>query len=267
MDLSNESEKTLGQAFTDMAAVIESAGELVRLAERFASAVLSTREKESTETASSPASSVARAEMREMLVSVGVASPVTKETAGASYHKQLSRQLADWLSDAFENERRVDGCGGSLKASRGNILALPDVFCLFNRARGTELVSPEDVLRACQLWKSLGITSVRVKRFETSGLLVVHAADTSDDEVCGTLARLLESGADTPGDESSPARWKRIDASGASEALRVPPYVAGEYLRMAEGHGILCRDEAPETTWFYPNRFAEFQYDRRVEVS
>ena len=41
-------------------------------------------------------------------------------------------------------------------------------------------------------------------------------------------------------------KLKRIDAYGASVALGIPPAVAGEYLLMAEGHGILCRDDGPE---------------------
>jgi ESCRT-II complex subunit VPS36 len=51
-----------------------------------------------------------------------------------------------------------------------------------------------------------------------------------------------------------------LDAYGASDALGIPPAVAGEYLAMAEGHGILCRDEAPEATYYYRNFFAECSY-------
>lgn len=43
-------------------------------------------------------------------------------------------QLADFLE-------------GPLKRQSG-ILTLTEVFCLFNRARGSELVSPEDILKA-----------------------------------------------------------------------------------------------------------------------
>ena len=229
--------RTLGRAFTDMAALMRTAGELVSLAERFATATRSRETRDSRDanvgasrTATSAQSDAASMEMREMLVSLGIASPVTKASAGALYHRQLSRQLADWLPAAL--------------ARAGGILALPDVFCLFNRARGAELVSPEDVLKACQLWQSLGITNVQFRRFD-SGVLVAHAADRSDDEACAALA-------------SFGSKTSRMDAFAASEALGVPPAIAREYLAMAEGHGILCRDEGPETTWFYPNRFAEF---------
>ena len=52
-------------------------------------------------------------------------------------------------------------------------------------------------------------------------------------------------------------KLQRIDAYGASVALGIPPAVAGEYLLMAEGHGILCRDDGPEALHFYRNFFAE----------
>ena len=32
-------------------------------------------------------------EMQELLLSIGIISPVTKESAGAMYHQQLSRQV------------------------------------------------------------------------------------------------------------------------------------------------------------------------------
>lgn len=58
--------------------------------------------------------------------------------AGARFHLELARQLADFL--AAEPLRRA-----------GGLLPLTDVYCLFNRARGTELVSPEDLLAAVKM--------------------------------------------------------------------------------------------------------------------
>jgi ESCRT-II complex subunit VPS36 len=42
-------------------------------------------------------------------------------------------QLADFLRGPLERA--------------GGMMTLPDVYCLFNRARGTELVSPDDLLQ------------------------------------------------------------------------------------------------------------------------
>ena len=55
----------------------------------------------------------------------------------------------------------------------GGLLALTDVYCIFNRARGTELVSPDDLLAAGKLFPQLG-ASMQLKRF-TSGVLVVQS--------------------------------------------------------------------------------------------
>jgi hypothetical protein len=72
-------------------------------------------------------------EMEDLLLDVGIVNPVTKESAGSLYHRQLSRQLADWLIAVLER--------------RGGVMAAPEIYCLFNRARGTELVSPEDLIQ------------------------------------------------------------------------------------------------------------------------
>lgn len=37
------------------------------------------------------------------------------------------------------------------------MITLSDVYCLYNRARGTELVSPDDLLEAAQLLNKLKI--------------------------------------------------------------------------------------------------------------
>lgn len=51
------------------------------------------------------------------------------------------RQLADFLAAPL--------------ARAGGIMPLPDVYCLYNRARGTELVSPDDLLRAVALFEQV----------------------------------------------------------------------------------------------------------------
>jgi hypothetical protein len=53
---------------------------------------------------------------------------IFRESAGSLYHIQLARQLGDWLQKPLERF--------------GGMIALTDLYCLFNRARGTELISP-----------------------------------------------------------------------------------------------------------------------------
>ena len=235
-----ERERTaaLGAAFADMTALMAKAKEMVTLAEHFQRA-LDAKTRERSRSGGGGGDDDAASEMAEAAAAMGIKSPVTRESAGALFHQQLARQLADWLEPVLR--------------SRGGILPLPDVFCLFNRARGSELVSPEDVLRACELWERLGCAP-RSRRFE-SGVRVAQSPDLRDDEVCATLADALSAGAAEGGASGAGGR---LDAFGAANVLGVAPTVAGEFLAMAEGHGIVCRDDGPDATWFYPNRFPEF---------
>ncbi len=59
----------------------------------------------------------------------------------------------------------------------GGLLAMTDVYCLFNRARGIELVSPDDLLKAAQLFQRIA-APLQLKTF-SSGVLVVQS-DTHD---------------------------------------------------------------------------------------
>jgi ESCRT-II complex subunit VPS36 len=70
---------------------------------------------------------------------------VTRLSAGREYHQQLARQIGDILL-ASNRLRRL-----------GGMITLSDVYCLYNRARGTELVSPDDVLEASKLLRHLKI--------------------------------------------------------------------------------------------------------------
>ena len=234
----------LGQAFVDMNALMAKAKEMVQLAEHLA-AVERRRVTGSDE--STGAETAETTEMDAMMLSMGIASPVTKETAGALYHQQLARQLGDWLP--------------RILAKSGGILPLPDVFCLFNRARGSELISPEDLLKACQLWKRLGVP-LQFRRFD-SGIQVVQSLDRSDDEVCATLMEMINRPSESEshdGEKQTSSSPSRMDTYSASVALGINPTIASEYLLMAERHGILCRDDGPEATYFYPNFFPECSY-------
>ena len=71
--------------------------------------------------------------MEDIMMNIGIVSPVTKFTAGRMYHQELARQVADVLM----RENRLQRLGG--------MITLPDLYCLFNRARGLEIVSPEDL--------------------------------------------------------------------------------------------------------------------------
>lgn len=76
-------------------------------------------------------------------------------------------QLGDFLGP------KVDKVGG--------MMAMADVYCLFNRARGSELVSPDDLLQACTCFPQAGVP-LTIKQFST-GALVVQSRSHSTEQV------------------------------------------------------------------------------------
>lgn len=186
-----------------------------------------------------------------ILLDIGIASPVTKLSAGTRYHQQLARQLADFLSSPPGG--RPDA--RTLLDRFGGMMTLPDVFSIFNRARGTELVSPADLLTTARL---LGPTRLGMSlRQFASGVLVIQADTHSDKAVGERLVKAAE--ATEKGGEGSEKGWgEGLVATQVARDLRVSVTLAVEHLRTAEAAGMLCRDESVEGTRYYVNPFDVF---------
>eukprot|EP00958_Prasinococcus_capsulatus_P008400 scaffold821_cov314-Prasinococcus_capsulatus_cf.AAC.2 len=126
----------------------------------------------------------------------------------------------------------------------GGILDLPAVFCLFNRARGTELVSPDDLLLAAEQWSRLGLPLV-LRTFE-SGVRVVHLASFREEELINRV---------TAAAAAAGCRGSGLSASDVVMQLSLTLPIAWELLFTGEKTGRLCRDEGAGGVRFYPNFF------------
>lgn len=224
-------DKSLQDAFQDLNALMSKAKEMVMLAEKMRQKLLSgsTSQPNDEELGS-------KQEMQDWMLSVGIISPVTKESAGAQYHQQLSRQLADFVRLPLEKA--------------GGMMNLIDIYCLFNRARGTELISPEDLLQACSLWEKFDVP-VMLRKFD-SGVMVIQNKSHSDEEVFARIKTLVT---------KPDALRTGISASDAAITLGIAPGMAKEHLLTAESKGLLCRDISPDGFRFYINLFPEFDPD------
>ncbi|KAJ8774340.1 hypothetical protein K2173_011589 [Erythroxylum novogranatense] len=224
-------DKSLQDAFRDLNALMSKAKEMVMLADKMRQKLLSSSNAQSSEGNDDETGS--REEIQDMLLSVGIISPVTKESAGALYHQQLARQLADFVRIPLERA--------------GGMISLIDIYCLFNRARGTELISPEDLQRACSLWEKFDVP-VMLRKFD-SGVMVIQSKAHSDEEVFARIRTLVT---------RPDALRTGISASDAAIALGIAPAMAKEHLLSAEIKGLLCRDISPDGFRFYANIFSEF---------
>uniref|UniRef100_A0A8I6WIZ6 Vacuolar protein-sorting-associated protein 36 n=1 Tax=Hordeum vulgare subsp. vulgare TaxID=112509 RepID=A0A8I6WIZ6_HORVV len=145
-----------------------------------------------------------------------------------------------------------------------------DVYCLFNRARGTELISLEDLLQACSLWEKFDVP-VMLRKFD-SGVKVIQTKTHSDDEVFARISSLAQKpDALLKGISPSDAAFTLGIAivayshilispdknSDAAFILGIAPALAKEHLLNAENKGLLCRDVSPDGFRFYINLFNE----------
>ncbi|KOM28579.1 hypothetical protein LR48_Vigan553s000800 [Vigna angularis] len=227
-------DRSLQEAFQDLNALMSKAKEMVMLAEKMRLKLLSGSNSQANATNDEEMGS--KEEMQDWLLSVGIISPVTKESAGALYHQQLSRQLADFVKTPLEKA--------------GGIINLIDIYCLFNRARGTELISPDDLLQACSLWEKFDVQVV-LRKFD-SGVMVIQTKSHSDEEVFNKVKMLVM---------KPDALRSGISASDAARTLGVAPAMAKEHLLSAESKGLLCRDISPDGFRFYINLFLEIDRD------
>lgn len=217
--------RTMQQAFADLSALMEHAEKVVALAAKLAERERSGETRDEDE----------RREMDRFRL-FGISAPVTRAAHGQAFHTELARELADFAI-------------GPLRASSG-VLALTDVYCLFNRARGTELVSPADLVQAARLLERLSLP-VRLHSFH-SGVMALRLQDRGTAELERALRELADS---RPG----------VSAVDAGLALGISPLLAREYLLGLEAAGALCRDSAAHALLFYPgNVFASEGAARRV---
>ncbi|XP_061996818.1 vacuolar protein sorting-associated protein 36 [Rosa rugosa] len=223
-------DKSLQDAFQDLNALMSKAKEMVMLAEKMRQKLLSG--STSQPGAAEDEELGSKQDMQDWLLSVGIISPVTKESAGALYHQQLSRQLADFVRLPLERA--------------GGMMNLIDIYCLFNRARGTELISPEDLLQACFLWEKFDVP-VMLRKFD-SGVMVIQNKSHSDEEIFARIKTLAT---------KPDALRTGVSASDAAITLGIAPGMAKEHLLTAESKGFLCRDISPDGFRFYINLFPD----------
>jgi len=210
-----QTSNTVSVAFQDLDQLMAHARQMVKIAERFAAS----QEARSNQD-----------EFDKMMSDLGIDNPVTKETAGRGYHEQLARQLAQFLKKPLER--------------RGGMMSLVDVYCLYNRARGTELVSPKDLVAALKMMSRFKLP-VKLRVFK-SGVKVAQLATQSEAERAKTVLKAVEE-----------RKEDGISELELSTKLNLSVQLAMEELLATEEQALICRDEHLNGIRFYPNFFLQ----------
>ncbi|XP_073086004.1 vacuolar protein-sorting-associated protein 36 isoform X3 [Manis javanica] len=138
------------------------------------------------------------------------------------------------ISEAFEDLSKL------MVKERGGIMSLTEVYCLVNRARGMELLSPEDLVNACKMLEALKLP-LRLRVFD-SGVMVIELQSHREEEmVASALETVSEKGS--------------LTSEEFAKLVGMSVLLAKERLLLAEKMGHLCRDDSVEGLRFYPNLF------------
>lgn len=240
-------EAMLGSAFADLDALMTSAKEIITLAEQFSSqANLGASGGGPAQEASSALGLVTT---RDMLGSGSASENL--------YVSELSRNLAEWLTDDTRGVLRREG----------GIVTLVDLWAVFNRARGgVELVSPADFEKAARLWDTLKLP-VRLRQFK-SGLLVVQGRDRTDEKTVASLLAWLKGTHEETG--RGGVSWdvgafgRGVTAQETAERFGWSVGVATEELEMAEEAGALCREQGLDGIRFWENWLVKIPFHASV---
>jgi len=209
----------ISKAFQDLDQLMEMAKPMVKLANSISTKI---RDKQGEITEDETV------QFKSYLLSLGIDDPITKDSAGSDkkYYQGLAKEMFFILDQPIQDA--------------GGMMTLTDAFVRVNRARGLELVSPDDILLASQSLKDVNLP-MSLHTFD-SGVMVLRTSNHSEEEVKQNLMNQVESvGSFTPEEMST--------------SLGVSVILAKERLLAAESEGLLCRDDSVEGLRFYPNRF------------
>uniref|UniRef100_A0A158R4Q5 Vacuolar protein-sorting-associated protein 36 n=1 Tax=Syphacia muris TaxID=451379 RepID=A0A158R4Q5_9BILA len=211
--------ETISQAFEDMSKLMDSARDMVTLSKNITEKVRARKGEISDDET---------IRFKSYLLSLGVSDPVTKATfgGGAKYYTKLAQELSAVLCEPLKD------CGG--------MMTMPEAYCRVNRARGLELISPEDLLNACQTLQNLKLP-ITMHRFP-SGVIVLQLREMG-------VETTIESTADFVSSMGS------CSAKEFADNLGVTVVLAKERLLAAEEQAKLCRDDSLEGLKFFPNKF------------
>ena len=164
----------------------------------------------------------------EQQVDIGVASK-SSYSSSKGYYADLARQIESIIRPLMLRRNQEQ-------------LTLSDVYCCFNRARGMNLVSPDDILQACRQMENLPELQLKLVQYK-SGLLVLQNQTSGTDGLLNKAVQYIEQA-----DCLSPLQL--------SARLYISVHLARQVLEEAEASGRLCRDQSIEGLKFYPNKFS-----------
>jgi len=236
--------------------LLREAGELVGVIHKYVATLEKQQANNNNTKGSSGGGTDANSEdtrqLTSMLQNMGMITALSSNQVNSKseYHDRLARQISDFLQIPTSKFNKA-----------GGIMTLTDVYCLFNRARGTNMISPEELLDALKLVEVLGL-GLKLREFEESGVIVIQEAGFDDSVMAEQILEYLDGEETTSGDGVTV--YVGVTALEAGKILKISALLTNEILLGAEREGVLCRDVTISAQRFYRNVFASARFAGQV---
>ena len=161
-------QKMIAGAFTDITSLRQNAEQMIAIASQIRSKITN-----------NPNNKSENDEINSILSKIGFIDPITKEVAGSEYYVKLGEQINQFFMDYFS------------KNPETKALTLIDAYCLYNRARTGNTISPKDMRQAIkQLTDGKVIHQIIIKNFNNE-MIVIQTPEFSGKNILVLIKKFM----------------------------------------------------------------------------
>jgi hypothetical protein len=217
-NMEKQSEK-INSAFTDITSLKSHVKEMISLAQIIRSNININAKIEDANSK----------EINSVLSKIGFVDPVTKEVSGSEYYVKLAEQINEYFDDYFKKNPKV------------KVITLIDAYCVYNRARGGNTISPKDMKQALDNFKN--VTQKVMWKNYNNEMIVLHTKDYSNENILEMVKKFMTDN-----------KKKSINGKELAEILNVGNVILEKILiedMLKEGY--LLEDESDLDVVYYQN--------------
>ena len=156
-------------SFTDINSLKQNAEQMIAIAQQIRNKI-----------SNNPNNKSENDEINSVLSKIGFVDPITKEVAGSEYYVKLGEQINRFFMDYFA------------KNPKTKALTLIDAYCLYNRARTGNTISPKDMRQAIkQLTDGKVLHDIIIKNFNNE-MIVIQTPEFSGKNILAMIKKFME---------------------------------------------------------------------------
>jgi ESCRT-II complex subunit VPS36 len=223
-------EVSLSTAFSDLDALMRSAGEMVQLAGKISEKIV--KNKNMNKSDESDFTIGQRNTFNDLIESLGIETLTNHSDSTLQFYQSIAHGVSVLIQ-------------AMISKTGTRVYSLTDVYCLYNRTRTTgSLIAPADLLKGTQQLSRLDLP-IRLHKFTEKGMLcLVPAQDVDPHHLYILIQQILKE------------KGTFLTAVDLAEKLKISLFLAGQQLMMAEAAGKIVRDaKRKDLPAFYSNIF------------